>query len=290
MMDWVKFKDSTVGILGMGYIGSNLFKFFNEKRKQYNINIIIITRENFELIKNTFFDYFFNCAGNTGDFRNNFNKTIDSNIALSLQLINYLKIKNSLVHLSSTRIYGFGSNKTSFFNEDYVNCEDHLSIDYIYDGTKKLTESIYWNNINNVSYKIIICRLSNVFGNYLLKELDESTFIKVMIKSKLYNSKLKIKHNYESTKGYIFIEDALNAIVKASYISKKSNIYNICSGNSYSVKDWLKFLKIDNFELSPKPPKLTYSKIDIQKLKKDVDFIPKYNLDNITFQQILNGQ
>jgi nucleoside-diphosphate-sugar epimerase len=284
---WKAFEDKRVGILGMGYIGSRLYKIFEENQEKYNISLVVINRENIGLLSTLSFDYFFNCAGNTGDFRNNFHETIDSNINLILNLLDNLNVKKSLVHLSSTRIYGFTEEKDLSFSEDYNKADNHLSVDYIYDGAKKLTESVLWNNRHKKEYKIIICRLSNLFGRYYPRDLNDSTFIKLMIKNKLHNIPLIVNHNHKSTKGYIFIDDALDGIIRSAIFSEESEIYNICSGESYSVEDWINFLDINNTEFKGNSL-INYSKIDITKARTQLNFNPEYNLSNLDISLLVN--
>ena len=44
--------------------------------------------DNFKSISKFEFDYVFNCAGNTGDFRNQILETVESNISLAIFLLN----------------------------------------------------------------------------------------------------------------------------------------------------------------------------------------------------------
>ena len=60
-MDFLnKLNNKTVGILGLGYLGSNLLNYLSEKKEEFNIKIIPIDKENINIIESTNFDYFLN--------------------------------------------------------------------------------------------------------------------------------------------------------------------------------------------------------------------------------------
>ncbi len=61
-------KGKTIGIAGMGYLGSHIAVFLREKLGD-SITIIELDKTNINDIVGKEFDYFINSAGNTGDFR-----------------------------------------------------------------------------------------------------------------------------------------------------------------------------------------------------------------------------
>jgi nucleoside-diphosphate-sugar epimerase len=127
--------------------------------------------------------------------------------------------------------------------------------------------------------------LSNVYGRYSNSDLNDSTFLKLLIRKKVQGGVLKIKQNILNSKGYIFVDDAIEGIVKSAIYSKETDIYNICSGESYSIDNWIRYLKIkvDAVNNDTKP---IFSRIDIEKATRDIKFVPKYLLQNIDFDKI----
>lgn len=289
MTDFQIFSKNKIAVVGMGYIGSILFNVLKQKSKQHNFTIISYSRKNICDIKDEEFDYIFNCAGNTGDFRQKIFETIESNIFLTRFLLENVKINKAYVALSSTRLYGFSINEDCLFEENEVpfDLKKHLDIDFIYDGSKKLLESLLWNIKDQLPYKIIVCRLSNLFGRFEKSDLDDSTFLKLMIRHKIEHKNLAINQNINNTKGYVFIDDAIDGIIKSAINSIGHNIYNICSGQSYSIMDWINYLGIQfhvtNINATP-----TYSKNDISKAQKELGFAPKHFLQNIKLSDIIN--
>ena len=270
------FIGKNIGVLGTGYVATRLINLLKSEKK---INVICLTRLNLlDKINKHTFDYFFNCAGNTGDFRTKIDETLDSNLFLNQFLVKNLVVREAFVYLSSTRVYGFCTDNSISFNEEYQSLESHTNIDFIYNGTKKLTES-YLLNIK-LPYRVIVCRLSNLFGDYSLADLDDSTYIKVMVKHFLEKKELIINQNINSSKDYIFIEDALNGIIKSAVNAPKTDYFNIASGSSYSLTDWLNYLATP-FEATNQQQNAVFSRIDVTKSKKILDFTPKYNLSNL---------
>jgi nucleoside-diphosphate-sugar epimerase len=177
-MNLFQLKNKKIAVLGIGYIGSNLLTYF----KRLNVEAVAITRKNLNILEEEEFDYVINCTGNSGDFRQQLIETIDSNINLNSYILEKAKIKSCYVYISSSRVYGFSDNPHTIFDENSYPCYNSLNLDYIYDGSKKLTESLLFNYSKKLNYKIAILRLSNVYGKF--NSLDDSTLIKKIVRYK----------------------------------------------------------------------------------------------------------
>lgn len=276
-----KLQNSTVGILGLGYIGSNLYSFISSKKEELNINVIPFDKGSIEDIKKYNFDYFINCAGFSGDFRSNLLETVDANISLVVYLLKNLKIERTFLSISSTRIYGFASDPTIVFDESYFRESSHLSLDYIYDGSKKMMETMLVNYSPYLDYNISIVRLSNVYGKY--NRLDDSTLIKKIIKSKINNCSLTVNQNRYSNKDYIYIDDAVDGIMRALLLSRGTEIYNVAFGQSYSIADIANILDMEvHFDDNNTSP--SYSNISIRKAIESLNYSP-VNIFNVAIRK-----
>jgi nucleoside-diphosphate-sugar epimerase len=276
-----------IAIVGMGYVGKNLFQYLEKIHKQLNIEIHTFNRLTINKLKGKEFDYLFSCTGNTGDFKKQIWQTVDSNITVTNFIIENVLIKKALVLLSSSRIYGFTSDESSIFKETDIlaNRANHLDIDFVYNGTKMLMECIALNVTQVIPYKTVIARLSNLYGNFTIEDLDDSTYLKLMIRHKLQGKVLVINQNMFDTKGYIYINDALEGILLCAVNSPGSGIYNICSGRSYSINDWVEFLELTHsFTAASGTPR--HSKISIEKASKELGFQPIYHLEKLHQNQL----
>lgn len=272
-MNLTELNNKKIGILGIGYIGSNLLAYL----KKFNIDAIEISRKNLNNFKGEKFDYFINCAGNSGDFRENLIETVQSNVNLNSYILENIKIKYNYIYLSSSRIYGFSKNDKIIFDENSFNNYNNLSLDYIYDGSKKLTESLLINYSKNVDYKIAILRLSNVYGNFDC--LDDSTLIKKIIRYKRESQKnLDVKQNRYSKKDYIHINDVVESIINVILKIKNSDVFNLSYGKSYSLDEISKILNLDIKSDESMEP--TYSLISNDKIKKEFSLSFKYDFKN----------
>jgi nucleoside-diphosphate-sugar epimerase len=271
-----KLNNKSIGILGLGYIGSNLYDYLSSKKEELNINVIPITKENINIIESTTFNYFINCAGPGRNFREDILGTIDSNVCLLIYLLKNLKVKDNFIILSSTRIYGFSPNSKVIFDENYFQRSNHLLLDYIYNGSKKLIESIVTNYSEKLNYRTNIIRLSNVYGGF--NKLDESTFIKKMFKFKLNNISPETNQNRNSKKDYIYISDAIEGILRTLLLSKKNDIFNIASGASYSLDEISKIIDIE-IDYKNESREILFSNISIKKAKDLLSFNPSVNIN-----------
>jgi nucleoside-diphosphate-sugar epimerase len=281
------FKGKKIGLIGLGYLGKHTFRYLEKYSAEFQYEVLPFDRENLSTLKGETFDFFFNCSGNTGDFRNNIWPTVESNLFLTKYLFENIKVRECYVALSSTRLYGYSLNENILFKESdpLLNSGNHLNLDFVYDGTKMLLESILWNSGGNLDFRTSICRLSNVYGRYLESDLNDSTFLKLLVRTKVEGGMLKVNQNLLNTKGYIFIDDAIQGIINSAVYAEGTDIYNICSGESYSVDNWIKYLKIEvNTENRKEAP--LFSRIDIKKATREIEFKPKYLLRNIEFDKI----
>lgn len=272
-MNLYKLKNKKIAIIGIGYIGSNILIYL----KNLNIKVVEINRKNLTIFEKEGFDYVINCSGNSGDFRQQLVETIESNISLNMYILEKAKIKYSYVYLSSSRVYGFSNNDNIIFNENSYNCYNNLELDYIYDGSKKLAESLLFNYSNKVNYNIAILRLSNVYGKF--NSLDDSTLIKKIIRyEKEQQNSLFVKQNRYSTKDYIHIDDVVSSILKVMLNIEKTDVYNLAYGKSYSLNDISKILNL-NID-SDESIKAIYSNLSSDKLKKDFSIDFKYSFED----------
>ncbi len=284
-----KFKNTKIGVVGMGYVGRNLVASLEKLNTEHAFEICTFNRSTLPNIKGQTFDYVFNCSGNTGDFKTQIWETVSSNLSVNQFIFENVTIKRTFVLLSSSRIYGFTKDSTVEFLETdplLTSGKSHLDIDFVYNGTKMLTESVALNFSKNCPYKVIICRLSNLFGKYTTADLDDSTFLKLMLRHAIEKKSFTHTQNVLDTKGYVYIEDAIDGILLSATQSKQSGIFNICSGKSYSIKNWLDYLKIssDSFKKSAPP---MHSIISIKKAQSQLGYVPKYVLDKLTISQII---
>ena len=265
---------TTIGILGLGYIGTGLSNYF--KALSVDIQLIEITRQNYHTVCDHQYDYFFNCAGNTGDFRAKPAETIESNLTTTINLLRSIDIVNAYVGLSSTRVYGFSEDKDKHHDETMSSVGDHLDLEYVYDGSKKLLECLLTNLDSSHKQNIVIARLSNVFDDFSEDELDDATLLKLIIASGKKRQKLEIQQHQSSSKDYIHLNDCLEGIVRAAIYGSGGQIYNIARGQSASLEEISgsvnPLMQFDNSK------KASHCTVSIEKAQSKLGFNPIINI------------
>lgn len=272
-MNLSQLKNRKVAILGIGYIGSNILDYL----KSLNVETVAITRKNIDILEKEEFDYLINTSGNSGNFRQQLIETIESNIGLNSYILENAKIKYSYIYISSSRVYGSSDENSVIFDEGSNNSYNNLSLDYIYDGSKRLAESLLFNYSKKLNYKIAILRLSNVYGKFNC--LDDATLIKKIVRYKReLLDNLSVGQNRYSTKDYIHIDDVVQNIVHVMLNIKKTDVYNLAYGKSYSLDYISKILDL-NIE-SDETIKPIYSNISNNKIRKEFSINFKYSFED----------
>ena len=150
---------------------------------------------------------------------------INCNLMGTVNALNYCKQHNSKLIFISSYLYG---------NPDQLPIDENASLKPTnpYALSKLLSEQAceYYSKSENI--KIVILRPFNIFGpgqsnNYLIQfiisQLETSNIIKVK--------------DLIPKRDYIYIDDFTDAIVKSLTLNSNFNIFNIGSGQSYSVKE-----------------------------------------------------
>lgn len=265
----------TIGIFGIGYIGSNILGFL--ERAKTDVNIVLLNRKNWrKIVAETEFDYFINATGLSGNFRHQPIKTVESNIHLTIDLLNDLKVKHNYLCLSSSIVYGSNSNSDILFEEDskLVNLVPE-NIDTLYIGAKILMESIVFNYARHKGFQVTLIRLGSAYGRY--ENLDDTTLIKKLIMASKRGGDCSVELNLMYEKNYVHIDDAVDGILRATFLSKENNIYNIGSRKSNNLVTIGKTLGLSIQGNSSAKP--TYSNLSIKKASNHFDFNPKYDIE-----------
>jgi len=135
------------------------------------------------------------------------------------------------------------------------------------------------------SYRKVVARLSNVYGDFQLSDLDDSTFLKMMMRHSHENKRFLIEQNINSTKDYIFLDDAIEGILRAAIYAEDDDVFNICSGKSESVIAWANFLNVD---VEPNPrAEPVYSNVSNQKAGLALGFWSETKLSDLRRSDVI---
>ena len=148
-----------------------------------------------------------------------------------------------------------------------------------YTKSKLLSEELCKAYAKKYKIEMIILRPFNIFGNLQ----KDNSLISNIIKSIKNNNNITII-NKNNKRDYLFVDDLVDAIIKLINYKCEFEIFNIGSGTSYSFENVIQLFekktkkKIKRrYEISKKNsiPKI---QADITKIKKEIDWDPKYSL------------
>lgn len=217
-------------------------------------------------------DLVINLIGQLNDNSPNF---INTNILGNLNILESCrKKKSSLLLISSSHVYGN--------NEQFSSKEDDIqNPQTLYGIIKSINEKICKHFSSTYNQNITILRLSNVYGPSKISGIIAQFFDSLAKK----NSPVILYNNGEYMRDFIYLDDAVNGILKSiEKFQPGFNVFNISTGTRISMIELAK--KIENISNITIP--LKYSPInpdeqsiwaDNKKAKNILNFYPKIPLD-----------
>ena len=269
---------------GSGFVGKSLLQKLESKKFKVKVMVNsskiknkfkkfhgdILDKKTFEnQIKNG--DIIINLVGQYNGHISNF---IDLNIKGGLNLLESCKGKKNIKIILISSIDAYGENMHYASKE-----KDKSSPQNNYGLIKLLAEKMYENFANIHGLDVIVLRLSNLYGPN-----KKNGLILNILKAIKKNSTVSINHNGKQQRDYLFIEDAVDGIIKAIQCRlKKYNVINISSGKRYRSTEIIKLAQ----ELSHKKLKFKLKKTAPDekcvwannfKAKKLLKFAPKISI------------
>jgi len=175
-----------------------------------------------------------------------------------------------VVFASSSAVYG--DQKESPLRESMV--PDPIS-PY---GLQKLVDEQFAKLFNQL-YKIpiISLRYFNVYGPRVDPDSEYSLVIGKFLKQKAENKPLTIFGDGKQTRGFCYVDDVVEANIKAMKNEKLKGgeVINISSGESYSVNYLADLIGGEIQYLPPRPGDVLHTKADITLAKNLLDWQPK---------------
>ena len=269
---------------GSGFVGKSLLQKLESKKFKVKVMVNsskiknkfkkfhgdILDKKTFEnQIKNG--DIIINLVGQYNGHISNF---IDLNIKGGLNLLESCKGKKNIKIILISSIDAYGENMHYASKE-----KDKSSPQNNYGLIKLLAEKMYENFANIHGLDVIVLRLSNLYGPN-----KKNGLILNILKAIKKNGTISINHNGKQQRDYLFVEDAVEGIIKTIQCRlKKYNVINISSGKRYRSTEIIKLAQ----ELSHKKLKFKLKKTAPDekcvwannfKAKKLLKFTPKISI------------
>jgi nucleoside-diphosphate-sugar epimerase len=224
------------------------------------------------------------CIGLTADFRTRPYDTIEAHVS---ELSRVLQRNNfdSLLYLSSARVYGSGS-------ETVENAEVKVrpaDPDHLYNISKLMGESLCLA----ASSRTRVVRLSNVYGG----DVSSENFLTSIIKEALNTGRIRFQTSLDSAKDYVSVSDAVDVLIKIAARGRE-RIYNVASGSNVSNRELaerIRELSGCEIEVADQAPTVTFPAIDIKRVQTEFGIKAASVLDDMvqllaTFQASVGEQ
>lgn len=208
------------------------------------------------------------CIGLTSDFRTRPFDTMRAHVSVLADVLERADFE-SLLYLSSTRVYGRSSTGTE---------ETSLTVDVgdpsdLYNISKLAGESLC---LSCARSDVRVARLSNVVGD----APDSDNFLFALIREAL-SGRIELKSDLGSAKDYILLKDVL-AVLPQIAASGRDRIYNVGSGVNLrheEITERLIALTSCSLSVSPRALRFKFPTIDVTRLRLEFDFRPSSVID-----------
>lgn len=268
---------------GEGFIGSHLV---TELSKNNDVTSFDIKSGkdilNYDLLKKEMknVDYVFHLAALLDPNKEDVVKLIETNVVGTLNVLK-ASLENSvkkLVFASSAAVYGDSSR--SHQTED----SPPRPVNF-YAISKMSAENLILQFSKDYGLPVTIFRLFNVYGPGVEKVSQYSAVIPIFIENCLNKKSLTIYGDGEQTRDFIFIDDVIKILIESSKL-KENVLMNVGSGENIPIKNLAKEIidltssNSDILFAEPRPWDLKHSCADIMRLKRVLNYKPRYTLND----------
>ena len=147
---------------------------------------------------------------------------------------------------------------------------------YPYALTKRLGEQIIFHFGELYKIPVVSLRLFNVYGPRARTSGTYGAVFGVFLAQKLANKPFTVVGDGKQTRDFTFVEDVVSAFIEMLDDKINNEIFNVGSGQTYSINSLIKLLgknKIVNIPKRPGEPDCTFA--DISKILKKTKWKPK---------------
>lgn len=147
----------------------------------------------------------------------------------------------------------------------------------------KLTAEKYLSYYQSIGLNFVALRYSNIYGPRQSSS-GEGGVISIFIDNLLNKKNSIIYGDGEQTRDFLYVADAVGAVILALK-APLGSIYNVGTGEGTSINKLYKLISrnvgsaIRPKKSQPRSGEIKKSRLDFSKIKKELNWIPKYSLD-----------
>ena len=196
-----------------------------------------------------------------------------------LQAARKVKGLKKLVYSASSSCYGIPNN--------YPTSEDaEIRPEYPYALTKRMGEELvlHWSKL----YKIpaVSLRFFNVYGPRSRTSGTYGAVFGVFLAQKLAGKPFTVVGAGDQTRDFTYVTDVANAVYTAGKSDVSGEIFNVGSGNHYSINRLVELLGGDITYIPKRPGEPDCTFADMTKIKSRLGWSPKVSFENGVAQMI----
>ena len=200
----------------------------------------------------------------------------NSNVNGTFNLVRSCEKKNikKIVFAASSSCYGIPKKYPTSENSPILQ-------QYPYALTKRLGEQIIFHFGNLYKIPVVSLRLFNVYGPRARTFGTYGAVFGVFMAQKLAKKPFTVVGDGKQTRDFTYVDDVVNAFIEMTDNKIKNEIFNVGSGQTYSVNNLVKLLgnnKVVNIPKRPGEPDCTFA--DISKILKKTKWKPKISLED----------
>jgi UDP-glucose 4-epimerase len=200
----------------------------------------------------------------------------NSNVNGTISILEASRKNNisKFIYAASSSCYGIP--------EEYPTKENaKINTKYPYATTKYLAEEyvMNWNKIYDLP--TVSLRFFNVYGTRSRTSGTYGAVFGVFLAQKINKKPFTIVGDGEQTRDFTYVTDVANACFCAAEDKKSvGKIYNVGSGNTYSINYLTSLLRGEKVFIPKRPGEPDCTFADISKIKKDLGWEPKIGLED----------
>lgn len=194
-------------------------------------------------------DYIIHCASPTSSkfFVEKPVETIMFGILTTSSLLRYScnhDVK-SIVYLSSLEVYGTVTNDSLPITENYQGYVNPLDVRSSYNMVKRMCENICFSYYKEYKVPVKIIRPTQVISNIISN--DDNRIFAQFGRKAATGEDIELHTNGDSARQYVYIDDAIEAILTVLFRGKDGDAYNLANEKSYvSAREMANFVQ-NNF-------------------------------------------
>jgi len=228
-------------------------------------------------------DYIFHLAGIT--YSNNWDELFDGNVKTTISLLESVKeieISPRIVIVGSAAEYGYVSPDSLPLKEDVI--PNPISMYGVSMCCRTLVAKAY----KNAGLDVVVGRVFNVLGPSLSEQSSIGSFAKQIVEAERGGGELVIHTGrLDAKRDFLDIADAANALYFLALHGKSGEIYNICSGRSFSIGEVLRLLLKNTdlvFRIAAVPSRIREKDVpevygSYQKIREDTKWQPAISIE-----------